>query len=50
MMAGAAATLAAQWGLIPRLGSGPARADPVGRADRRGGLVGTMLATTSTGS
>ena len=37
MMAGAAATLAAQWGLIPRLGLGPACADPVGRADRRPG-------------
>ena len=37
MMAGASATLAAQWGLIPRLGAQPARADPVGLADRRGG-------------
>ena len=35
MMAGAVATLGAQWGLIPRLGLKPAGADPVGRADRR---------------
>ena len=36
MMAGASATLAAQWGLIPRLRRLAARADPVGRIDRRG--------------
>ena len=43
MMAGAGATLGAQWGLIPRLGLKPARADPVRRADRRRRPVGTTL-------
>ena len=51
MMAGASATLAAQWGLIPRLAPRPAGADPVGRADRRRRAdLGRCSPTTFTGS
>ena len=42
MMAGAVATLGAQWGLIPRLGLNP-RSLILGGVNRRGGLTGTMI-------
>ena len=44
LMAGASATLAAQWGLIPRLGMGPRALIVWGSAIAAAGLVGTMLA------
>jgi len=44
MMAGASATLAAQWGLIPRLGAGPRALMIWGALLAAAGLVGTMLA------
>jgi MFS family permease len=44
MMAGAAATLAAQWGLIPRLGLSPKSLILWGATIAAGGLVVTMLA------
>ena len=44
MMAGAAATLAAQWGLIPRLGLGPRALILWGALIAAAGLVWTMLA------
>ena len=44
MMAGAAATLAAQWGLIPRLGLGPRSLILWGALIAAAGLIGTMLA------
>jgi MFS family permease len=44
MMAGAAATLGAQWGLIPRLGLGPRTLILSGALLAAAGLVGTMLA------
>ena len=43
MMAGAAATLGAQWGLIPRLGLGPRSLILTGALIAAAGLVGTML-------
>jgi MFS family permease len=43
MMAGAAATLGAQWGLIPRLGLGPRSLILWGALIAAAGLVGTML-------
>ena len=43
MMAGAAATLGAQWGLIPRLGLGPRSLILSGALIAAAGLVGTML-------
>lgn len=46
MMAGAAATLAAQWGIIPRLGWGPRTLVLAGTAVAAAGMVGTMLADT----
>jgi MFS family permease len=45
MMAGAAATLAAQWGMIPRLGIGPRALIVWGSAIAAVGTVATMLAT-----
>ena len=45
MMAGAAATLAAQWGLIPRLGISPRALIVWGSLVAALGLVGTMLAS-----
>ncbi|MEO7240801.1 MAG: MFS transporter [Sphingomicrobium sp.] len=44
MMAGASATLAAQWGLIPRLAAGPRTLILWGAAIAGTGLIGTMLA------
>ncbi len=44
MMAGAAATLGAQWGLIPRLGLNPRSLILIGAPVASAGLVGTMLA------
>jgi MFS family permease len=44
MMAGAAATLGAQWGLIPRLGLGPRTLILSGALLAAAGLIGTMLA------
>ncbi|HUG45733.1 MAG TPA: MFS transporter [Sphingomicrobium sp.] len=44
MMAGATATLAAQWGLIPRLGAEPKALIVWGSLIAAVGLVGTMLA------
>ena len=44
MMAGASATLAAQWGLIPRMGLGPRALIVWGAIIAAAGLVGTMLA------
>ncbi|MBA3525363.1 MAG: MFS transporter [Sphingomonas sp.] len=44
MMAGASATLAAQWGMIPRLGAGPRALMIWGSVVAAAGLVGTMLA------
>jgi MFS family permease len=44
MMAGASATLAAQWGLIPRIGAGPRTLMVWGALVAAAGLVGTMLA------
>jgi MFS family permease len=43
MMAGAVATLGAQWGLIPRLGLGPRSLILWGALIAASGLVGTML-------
>jgi MFS family permease len=43
MMAGAVATLGAQWGLIPRLGFGPRMLILWGALIAAGGLIGTML-------
>jgi hypothetical protein len=43
MMAGAVATLGAQWGLIPRLGLGPRSLILTGALVAAAGLVGTML-------
>jgi MFS family permease len=43
MMAGAVATLGAQWGLIPRLGLGPRMLILWGALIAAAGLVGTML-------
>ncbi|HVM22807.1 MAG TPA: MFS transporter [Sphingomicrobium sp.] len=45
MMAGAAATLGAQWGLIPRLGLGPRQLILIGAVIGAAGLLGTMLST-----
>lgn len=45
MMAGAAATLAAQWGLIPRLAMGPRSLILWGSLVAAAGLIVTMLAT-----
>ncbi len=45
MMAGASATLAAQWGLIPRLGLGPRALILWGSAIAAAGLLGTMMAS-----
>ena len=44
MMAGASATLAAQWGMIPRLGAGPRVLMVWGAVAAAAGLIGTMLA------
>jgi MFS family permease len=44
MMSGAAATLGAQWGLIPRLGLGPRALILWGAPIAAAGLIGTMLA------
>ena len=44
MMAGASATLAAQWGMIPRLGAGPRALMIWGSLVAAVGLVGTILA------
>ncbi len=44
MMAGASATLAAQWGLIPRLGAGPRTLMVWGSLVAAAGLAGTMIA------
>jgi MFS family permease len=44
MMAGASATLAAQWGIIPRLKSGPRALIVWGSLIAAIGLIGTMLA------
>lgn len=44
MMAGASATLAAQWGMIPRLGAGPRALIVWGSVVAAAGLAGTMLA------
>ena len=44
MMAGASATLAAQWGLIPRLGIGPRSLILWGALIAAAGLTGTMFA------
>jgi MFS family permease len=43
MMAGAVATLGAQWGLIPRLGLNPRSLILIGAAIAAAGLFGTML-------
>ncbi|HEU5482377.1 MAG TPA: MFS transporter [Sphingomicrobium sp.] len=45
MMAGASATLAAQWGLIPRIAAGPRALLVWGSLIAAAGLIGTMLAT-----
>src|SRR5207247_2429597 len=45
MMAGAVATLGAQWGLIPRLGLGPRALILWGAIIAAAGLVGTMLSS-----
>ena len=45
MMAGASATLAAQWGLIPRIAAGPRALMIWGSLTAAVGLAGTMLAT-----
>jgi len=45
MMAGAAATLGAQWGLIPRLGLGPRALILWGAVIAAAGLAGTMLSS-----
>ena len=45
MMAGASATLAAQWGLIPRLAAGPRALLIWGSLIAATGLVGTMIAS-----
>ena len=45
MMAGASATLAAQWGMIPRLGAGPRALIVWGSLVAAVGLAGTMLAS-----
>jgi MFS family permease len=45
MMAGAAATLAAQWGLIPRIGIGPRSLILWGSAIAAAGLLVTMVAS-----
>ena len=45
MMAGASATLAAQWGLIPRIGAGPRALLMWGSLVAAAGLLGTMLAS-----
>ena len=45
MMAGAAATLAAQWGMIPRIGAGPRALLMWGSAVAAVGVIGTMLAS-----
>jgi hypothetical protein len=45
MMAGAVATLGAQWGLIPRLGLSPRALILWGALIAAAGLVGTMLST-----
>jgi MFS family permease len=45
MMAGAAATLGAQWGLIPRLGLGPRSLILWGALIAAAGLVGTMASS-----
>jgi MFS family permease len=44
MMAGASATLAAQWGMIPRLGAGPRALIVWGSVIAAAGVTGTMLA------
>jgi MFS family permease len=44
MMAGASATLGAQWGLIPRLGAGPRALIVWGSLIAAAGVTGTMLA------
>ena len=44
MMAGASATLAAQWGMIPRLGAGPRMLMVWGATIAAAGLAGTVLA------
>ncbi len=44
MMAGASATLGAQWGLIPRLGTSPRALIVWGALIAAAGLIGTMLA------
>ncbi len=44
MMAGASATLGAQWGLIPRVGIGPRALIVWGSLVAAAGLIGTMLA------
>jgi hypothetical protein len=44
MMAGASATLAAQWGLIPRIDASPRRLILWGALIAAAGLTGTMLA------
>ena len=44
MMAGASATLAAQWGLIPRINASPGRLILWGALIAAAGLTGTMLA------
>lgn len=46
MMAGAVATLGAQWGIIPRLGWGPRTLILAGSSIAAAGMVGTMLADT----
>ena len=45
MMAGAVATLGAQWGLIPRLGLGPRALILWGALIAAAGLLGTMIST-----
>lgn len=45
MMAGASATLAAQWGLIPRIEAGPRALIVWGSLVAAAGLIGTMLAS-----
>lgn len=45
MMAGAVATLGAQWGLIPRLGLGPRALILWGALIAGAGMIGTMLST-----
>jgi hypothetical protein len=45
MMAGAVATLGAQWGLIPRLGLSPRALILWGALIAAAGLIGTMLST-----